>query len=242
MEVETDVAGHAVEQRGCAGRDSLRGRGHDRQRLDVHFDRFGGVLGLQQGLGDHAGDRIADEAHLVGRQRRPRRLLQVGAVLALERQRRLQGAVLREVRAGVDRDHALHLLGGGGVDRLDPPVRHGRAQDEGMRLIRQVDVVGVAAFAAQQRGVFLARHRLADGIGGSGLGGVLNVHGVISPISPAFRGNKGRFEISDRVRFDKHSRRFWACPAGRPELRPPVRLFTLCLEVGLTAAPSSPAL
>ena len=94
VEVEADVARHVVVERRRAGRGGLLRRGHDRQRLDVDLDRLGGVLGLQQRLGDHAGDRIADEAHLVGRQRRPRRLLQVGAVPALERQRRLQRAVV----------------------------------------------------------------------------------------------------------------------------------------------------
>ena len=40
---------------------------HRRQRLVVDLDQFGGVARLRQRLGDHEGDAVADEAHLVGR-------------------------------------------------------------------------------------------------------------------------------------------------------------------------------
>jgi hypothetical protein len=62
-------------------------------------------------------------------------------------------------------------------------MRDVAAQDVGVRLTRQVDVIGVTAFAAKKRWVLLAQGRLADGKGGSGLGRVLNVH-EWSPKSP----------------------------------------------------------
>jgi hypothetical protein len=50
-----------------------------------------------------------------------------------------------------------------------------------------------------------------------------------------FYGNKSRFEISDEGPFHKDSRRFPLCPRAPPELRselrPPVGLSTLSLEV-----------
>ena len=85
-----------------------------------------------------------------------------------------------EVRAGVDAEHARHCLRRRGADRLDAAVRERAAHDEGMGLAGQVDVVGVAALAAQQLGVFGARHRLADAEAGS-VGRVLNVHGDVAP-------------------------------------------------------------
>ena len=71
--VERDIAGRfVVDERRARARRFLRPH-HGRQRIDVDLDRLGGVLCLQQGVGDDEGDGIADEAHLVGRQRRPRR-------------------------------------------------------------------------------------------------------------------------------------------------------------------------
>ena len=65
--VERDVARHVVVELRRAGRRGLARLGDGGQRLDVDLDRFRRILGLRQRLGDHDGDRIADEAHLVGR-------------------------------------------------------------------------------------------------------------------------------------------------------------------------------
>jgi hypothetical protein len=55
-----------------------------------------------------------------------------------------------EVLAGEDADHARRLGGGGGVDALDAGVRIGRAQEEGVGLPGQRDVVGVLALAGEE--------------------------------------------------------------------------------------------
>ena len=88
----------AAARRACAASRALDHRG---QRLDVERHRFGGVLGLRDGFRHHAGDRIADEAHLVGRQRRARRIADRRAVAALERQIAFEPAIAGEVGAGI---------------------------------------------------------------------------------------------------------------------------------------------
>ena len=63
--VERDVARHVVVEERRAVAHRLVGRDHRGKRLDVDLDRFGRVLGGQHRLGDDAGDRVADIAHLV---------------------------------------------------------------------------------------------------------------------------------------------------------------------------------
>ena len=96
MIVERDIV-RALRRKAAARRAwrASRAIDHRRQRLDVERDRFGRILGLRDRLGDHAGDRIADEAHLVGRQRRARRVLDRRAVAALERQIAFEPAIGR---------------------------------------------------------------------------------------------------------------------------------------------------
>ena len=74
-ELDGDVAGQLLVELRRAGLRRLARGGYRRQRLDVDLDGFRRVLRLRRRLGDHAGDRVADEAHLVHRQRAPRRLL-----------------------------------------------------------------------------------------------------------------------------------------------------------------------
>jgi hypothetical protein len=71
----------------------------------------------------------------------------------------------RAVGAGPRRSnaqHARHGLGLGGVDSLDDAVRHLAAHHHAQAWLGRFNVVGVAAFAAQQGGILLPRHRLAD--------------------------------------------------------------------------------
>ena len=113
-------------------------------------------------LGDDAGDGVADEAHLVGRQRRARRLPHRRAVPILERHDAFERAVFGEVGAGIDAKHARHRARGRGVDALDHAMRDAAAHHHRIGLAGELDVVGVAALAAHQRGVLGAGHRLAD--------------------------------------------------------------------------------
>ena len=70
MPVGGNVAGHVgINLRRAGLLDGFARRRHRRQRFDIEFDRLGGVLALVDGFRDDAGDRIADEPHLVGRKR-----------------------------------------------------------------------------------------------------------------------------------------------------------------------------
>ena len=59
-------------------------------------------------------------------------------------------------------DHARHLLGLGGVDRLDRGMGMGAAHEIGVGLVFQVDVVGILALAGDEPLVFLAQHPRAN--------------------------------------------------------------------------------
>ena len=84
MPVVADIAGDLVMHGRRAGGDRRLQRRDGRQHVVVDVDRLAGVLGLGLGLGDHHGDRIADEAHLADRQHRMHRLRHRRAVLVVD--------------------------------------------------------------------------------------------------------------------------------------------------------------
>ena len=125
--IERDVVRDVIVEQRRAGLGGFRGIGHGRQRLDVEFDRFRRVARLRQRFRDHEGHGIADEAHLVGRQRRAVGLQQRRAVAALQRQAAGEGVVAGgfKVLAGPDAEHARHRPGGRRVDTPDGFRGHG---------------------------------------------------------------------------------------------------------------------
>ena len=133
------------------------------QRIDLVIDRrqflvFGGdelhrLLGDVRIGGDHGGDRLADEAHLLVRQDR----------LVVERRAVIgTGQHLHHVVDGDDVEHARQLLRGAGVDRLDLAVGHRAAEQLGMQHARHPHGVGVFGAAGDLVAAFEARHRAAD--------------------------------------------------------------------------------
>jgi hypothetical protein len=161
--VERHVARHVVvnlRRPVLCGGFRLGDRG---QRLDIDGDRFGGVLGLQHGLGDDVGDRIADVAHLAHRQRLAQRLLHGRAVAVVERHDAFERAVALEIGGGIDAEHARHLFRSLSVDRPDDAVGVLAPHHHRIGLAGQADVVGIMSPAAQQHGVFFAWHRLSHG-------------------------------------------------------------------------------
>ena len=198
--VERDVAGHVViELRRAFGRGFAR-PGDGGQRLDLDLDRFGRILRLRRRFGDHHRERIADEAHLVGRQRGALRLLHLGAVAVLERHDAFERAIGRKVMAGVDREHAGHALRGAHVDPPDDAVGVAAAHEHRIGLAGQVDIVGVPSLALHQDRVLGAPHRLADAVFVQieGAGAVLNIHKRIasSPIPKGPIRRRGRRDHS----------------------------------------------
>ena len=168
VKIEREIVRHGVEQQRRARLDRFGRREHRRQRLDVERDRLGGVLGLRNRLGDDAGDRIADKTHFVGGERRTRRVVDRRAVAVLQRKPAFEPAITFEIGRGIDRQHARHRLGRGGVDRPDDTMRLAAADQHGVSLAGPADVVGIAAFAAHQFGVFAAADRLANAEFGQG--------------------------------------------------------------------------
>jgi hypothetical protein len=162
QEVELHVVRHVVVDLRRAGLHRLARQRDAGQGIDVELDRLGRVLRLQVGLGHHARDRVADETHLVGGERFPDGPLHRRAVAHLEVERALVRPVRGQVLRGVDREHARHCPGFLEVYFFQDAMGMCAPDDEGIGLVRLVDVVGVAAFAAQQYGVFEARQRLAD--------------------------------------------------------------------------------
>ena len=81
--IERDVVRHLVEHQRRAGLDRFGRLEHDGQRLDIERHSFGRIFGLRDGFRDHAGNRIADEAHFVAGKCRPRRVADRRSVAVL---------------------------------------------------------------------------------------------------------------------------------------------------------------
>ncbi len=164
MEIERHVVGDVVVELRRAGPRSLLGIRHRGQRFDIEHDGLGGVARLRHRLCNHEGDGIADEPHLVHHQRGAVGLQHGRAVAALQRHAGGEDAVagLGEIGAGPHAQHARHGAGGRDVDAADHAVGVGAADDPGVDLPFEIDVVGIGALAADQGVVFLAPHRLAD--------------------------------------------------------------------------------
>ncbi len=162
--VVADVVRHFVVDGGLAWVGGVRGIDHGGQHVVIDVDQFGGVFRGLDRIGDHERDLIADVAHFRVRDDRMRRLVHRLAVGAVDQPAARQAADVfgGHVRAGEDRDHAGRLLRRGDVDAVDFRVRVGRAQEDGVGLLRQDDVVGVLAVAGQEPIVFLTFDGGAD--------------------------------------------------------------------------------
>ena len=163
--IEHDVVRRFVVQHRGAGRDGGAGIGDGGQAVDFGEHRLGCVARLLGGFGDHHGDGVADVAHLLAGQRVLQRLRPGAAVTVRTGDVGLHrlDAGLDQVGLGEDGAHAGHRGCLFGVQGGDGAVRHAAAHHHAVELAGQVEVVGVAALAAQQHRIFLARHRLANG-------------------------------------------------------------------------------
>ena len=143
-----------------------------RQFLIFDDDRLGRVLRLCGGFGHEHRHRLADMAHLVGRQqhlRADKDRAAIGAgqlhIVAGRRHRGVRDRlepVGKAILAGKDAEHPRHRHRLAAVDLDDPRMRMGRAHDRGIDLPRQGEIVAEPAAAGQQPLVLLAPHRLAD--------------------------------------------------------------------------------
>ncbi len=185
VEIEHEVAGSALmDLRRALGQRGL-GIGHGRQLFDVEHHGFRGVLGLHGRLRHHHGHDLAGETHLVLGQRPARRRLHRRAVTLrdVERTHQRTEARLIEIGGRQDREHARHLFGLGQIDALEEAVRVAAAHHHRIGLARQIDVVGVAALAAQKGRILFAQHGLAHAELHEGKAVVERIHAQILAIS-----------------------------------------------------------
>ena len=157
------VGGFVVHQR--AALERALHVDNRRQLRQVECHELSGIFRLLIGLGDNPNDRITDMAHLARRKDRMFRLDHRLVVFAghepaarhtADRSRRVDIS-LRE-----DGDDTRRGFCARYVDLVELRVRNLRAQNVEIRLMRQIDIVGVAANALQKPEVFAALHGGAD--------------------------------------------------------------------------------
>jgi hypothetical protein len=146
-----------VDQRG-AGRERALHRGDRRERLMVDHDQLGGVLGEITIARHDAHHRVADEAHLVDRQRG-----HLDRVQALDwwghAQRR---GPFSELPAGHDVHHARSLGGRRDIDRADARMGVRRPHEMRMQRAGKHDVIEIAALSGEEAMILPAQQRLAN--------------------------------------------------------------------------------
>ena len=127
----------------------------DRERLVLHLDELGSVLGDVARLRDDDRDRLA---HVT------RRAVRGGVVRGTSRDSRRQRARhADDLLGGHDADDAGQLERGGDIDRADVGVGERRSDDRRVAGVRDgLDVVHEAPVTAQERLVLDPRDRLPD--------------------------------------------------------------------------------
>ena len=185
LQCDVGVAARGVQDGIAARRERLFGIDDRRQRVVDHLDQVAGVLGDVAVLRRHRRHRLTDMADaLVGDRRLEHRRARPGGERV---------AHLRRIGAGHDAEDAGQRRRLAHVDRHDPCMRMGAAQDRRVRHLRQGHVVGVDPLPHQQARVLHPLHALADPVEvGAGLlplparGDVAAlVHGPSSRISRA---------------------------------------------------------
>jgi hypothetical protein len=133
------------------------GRVQDRrQRVDVHVDQVGSVLGQVPGLGHDQGHDVAGEPHVVLGEQAVRRLAGRADHGLPERPPRLV-----QVGGGEHRDDPGQAGGGAGVDAADGAPGHRAADERRVRHAGHDHVVHVPAAAGQQTRVLTPFDRLS---------------------------------------------------------------------------------
>ena len=149
----------------CAGLCRFVGVDGVRSRRVLDLDQLGGVLGLLERLGDDQSHWIAHVADAILGQHRPAGVGAWGAVAIVERHQAgyVAEALLFDVGAGEDQQHAGRLLRGGDVDALYVGMGVRRAQHIGAGgRGGELGIVRVAPTARQQTRVLEPAHRIAN--------------------------------------------------------------------------------
>ena len=152
-----DIAAEVVPDRRARLVERLFHRADRRQLLVVHLDQLAGVLGGGAARGDDDRDRVADQPHLVGGQRRLRWAVDGLRADELERQR-----ALRHLGAGEHEGDARRAASRDRLHTEDASVRERAAQERGVQHPGELQVVHVAAAAGQDARVLHAGDASAD--------------------------------------------------------------------------------
>ena len=188
LDIEHDVGAEALVNERRAGRERRARIAHAWQRLIVDRDRLGGVFGGEAAFRHHGSDDVADVAHLVAGESRPRRIVHRPAVGKRHRMhhRELAVAGALPVFGGERQQHAGH--GGGGFcrDPADARVAMGAADERAPRRPGWRHVIDKQALAAQEAHILAPAQRLADVAGFAC--GRLNIHAGASPDQPKTAG------------------------------------------------------
>jgi hypothetical protein len=156
--VEQQIAGMFGPDLRRARLDRLRDADRRRQRRPVYLDRLDRIARLIDRVRDHEGYSIADMAHFALREDR---IGWAGERIDFEIEQAGQRAEIPDILAGQDQVDPGKAAGAGGVDG-EFRMRMRRAQHQRVqRRLRRV-VIGVAALAANERIVFLAKDALTD--------------------------------------------------------------------------------
>ncbi len=156
--VEQEIAGMVRPDLRRILPDGVDDAGDRRQRCPLHFDRFNGVARMIDCIGDDKGDGVADVPHLVLCQDRIGR---TGERVDLEIEQARQIAEIANVGRGQHQRDAGQRAGRRGIDG-EPGMRVRRAQHQRVHRRLRRDVVGIAALAADERVILLAKHALTD--------------------------------------------------------------------------------
>ena len=155
-----------VDQRGVGAQGRLQ-IDHRRQRLVVHPDLFGNILGQVAAGRHHQDHRLAQLAHLAFGQRYLHARMEG---TALDRRRRHQEwsrlPIVAEILGGEDRQDSLFGQRVALVDGGDASVSVGAAHEGRMNHPWQMNIVHEQRLAGEEARVFVARNTLAEGTGG----------------------------------------------------------------------------
>ncbi len=163
FERKRPIGARGVEQHALTFRCHLPGRDR-RQLLDLNGDPFQRVLAEGDARRQHHGNRLADVAHLLVGNDRLLVGLEFGQRLQSHRHDRYASRVIlrRHVLGGDDGVDALDFQRAGHIDRAQPAVRHGAAQDHRIKQTGHLEIVDVGAAAAQEAQILAALDRCAD--------------------------------------------------------------------------------
>ena len=120
-------------------------------------------LAASQRLADDEGNAVADRAHLVGFQDGAQRAEAFRAAHVFRhRRRQLAKPVSLDVGAGQDRQHAVGGRRLCGIDAFDAGMGVRRHHHDAVALVRQIDIVDIAAAPGDETGILDPRHGLTD--------------------------------------------------------------------------------